>query len=38
MEILIIIWLAFGFATMVVMQNKGRDGCGGFALGFCSAR
>lgn len=34
MEILIVIWLAFGIATMIVMQNKGRDGCGGFALGF----
>ena len=34
MIILLIIWLAFGFGTMAVMQNKGRDGCGGFALGF----
>ena len=34
MEILIVIWLAFGVAAMLVMQNKGRSGCGGFALGF----
>ncbi|MEI9927735.1 MAG: zinc ribbon domain-containing protein [Sphingomonas sp.] len=34
MEILVIIWLVFGFAAMAVMQNKGRSGCGGFALGF----
>jgi len=24
----------FGVASAVVMQNKGRSGCGGFALGF----
>ena len=34
MEILLIIWILFGVAAMVVMQNKGRSGCGGFALGF----
>jgi hypothetical protein len=34
MIVLLVIWLLFGFATMAVMQNKGRDGCGGFALGF----
>lgn len=34
MEILIIIWLAFGIAGGIVMANKGRSGCGGFALGF----
>jgi hypothetical protein len=34
MEILIIIWLAFGVAAGIVMSNKGRSGCGGFALGF----
>lgn len=34
MEILLLIWLVFGFAAMAVMQNKGRNGCGGFALGF----
>lgn len=34
MEILLIIWAAFGVAAAVVMSNKGRSGCGGFALGF----
>lgn len=34
MEILIIIWLFFGIASAVIMSNKGRSGCGGFALGF----
>lgn len=37
MEILFVslmIWLALGLAAMLVMQNKGRSGCGGFALGF----
>ena len=34
MEILLIIWVVFGVITMIVMQNKGRSGCGGFALGF----
>jgi hypothetical protein len=34
MEVLIVIWILFGAVTMLVMQNKGRDGCGGFALGF----
>lgn len=34
MEVLLIIWLVFGLASMLVMQNKGRSGCGGFALGF----
>jgi hypothetical protein len=34
MEILLIFWLLFGVAAMLVMQNKGRSGCGGFALGF----
>ena len=34
MEILIIIWLLFGVAAAAIMGNKGRSGCGGFALGF----
>ena len=34
MEILLIIWFLFGIAGGVVMANKGRSGCGGFALGF----
>lgn len=34
MEILLIIWLLFGVAGGAVMSNKGRSGCGGFALGF----
>ena len=34
MEILIIIWLLFGVAGGIVLSNKGRSGCGGFALGF----
>ncbi|MCW1381511.1 zinc ribbon domain-containing protein [Novosphingobium sp. KCTC 2891] len=34
MEIVLIIWLAFGIAGAVVLTNKGRSGCGGFALGF----
>jgi hypothetical protein len=34
MEFLLVFWLLFGIVTAVVMQNKGRSGCGGFALGF----
>jgi hypothetical protein len=34
MEILLIIWLLFGVAGGIVLANKGRSGCGGFALGF----
>lgn len=36
MEILIflIVWLAFGVVGGILMSNKGRSGCGGFALGF----
>ncbi len=34
MEILLVIWGLFGVAAAVVMNNKGRSGCGGFALGF----
>lgn len=34
MEVLIILWLLFGIAAAVVFQNKGKDGCAGFALGF----
>jgi hypothetical protein len=34
MELLLVIWLLFGIAAAVVMTNKGRSGCGGFALGF----
>ena len=34
MEVLLILWLLCGVAAMLVMQNKGRSGCGGFALGF----
>ena len=36
MEILIffIVWLAFGAVGGILMSNKGRSGCGGFALGF----
>jgi hypothetical protein len=28
----VIIWLLFGIASAVVMNNKGRSGCAGFAL------
>jgi len=34
MEILLIIWVLFGIAAAMVMSNKGRSGCGGFAMGF----
>lgn len=34
MEILILIWILFGIAAAMIMSNKGRSGCGGFALGF----
>jgi hypothetical protein len=34
MEFLILIWLLFGIVTAVVMNNKGRSSCAGFALGF----
>lgn len=34
MEIFLIIWVLLGVAAAIVMSNKGRSGCGGFALGF----
>ena len=34
MEILLVIWALFGVAGGIIMSNKGRSGCGGFALGF----
>lgn len=34
MEIIVLIWLLFGIAAAIIMANKGRSGCGGFALGF----
>lgn len=34
MEVIIVFWLLLGVAGAVVMNNKGRSGCGGFALGF----
>lgn len=32
--VLLIIWLLFGAAGGMILSNKGRSGCGGFALGF----
>lgn len=34
MELFLGLWLLTGVAAAIVMQNKGRSGCGGFALGF----
>lgn len=34
MELFFGLWLLTGIAAAIVMQNKGRSGCGGFALGF----
>lgn len=34
MEIFVIIWILFGVAGGIILANKGRSGCGGFALGF----
>ena len=34
MEILLVIWILFGVAGGLILSNKGRSGCGGFALGF----
>jgi hypothetical protein len=33
-EVLFIIWLLCGIAGGIILSNKGRSGCGGFALGF----
>lgn len=30
----LLIWFTFGIAGGIILQNKGRSGCGGFALGF----
>ena len=32
--VILIIWLLFGVAGGMILSNKGRSGCGGFALGF----
>ena len=34
MEFLLILWIACGIAGGIILSNKGRSGCGGFALGF----
>lgn len=34
MEVLLAIWLLCGIAGGIILSNKGRSGCGGFALGF----
>lgn len=34
MELIILFWILCGVAASIVMGNKGRSGCGGFALGF----
>lgn len=34
MEFFFIIWVLFGVASAIVLNNKGRSGCGGFILGF----
>lgn len=34
MEIFLVIWLLFGAAGGIILSQKGRSGCGGFALGF----
>lgn len=34
MELFLGLWLLTGVAAAIVMHNKGRSGCGGFALGF----
>ena len=34
MEILLVFWLFMGIAAALVLDKKGRSGCGGFALGF----
>ena len=31
---LLMIWFLFGVAGGMILSNKGRSGCGGFALGF----
>jgi hypothetical protein len=34
MEILIVLWVICGAIGGTILSNKGRSGCGGFALGF----
>ena len=34
MEVLLVLWLLCGVAGGLILSNKGRSGCGGFALGF----
>ena len=33
MEVLIIIWVVCGLIAGAIAENKGRSGCGGFAIG-----
>jgi len=32
--IITVVWVLFGVAGGMILSNKGRSGCGGFALGF----
>lgn len=34
MEMFLIIWIFMGVAAALILDKKGRSGCGGFALGF----
>jgi len=34
MELLLLLWILCGVAGGIILNNKGRSGCGGFALGF----
>ena len=34
MEILLVLWIICGVIGGMILSNKGRSGCGGFALGF----
>jgi len=34
MEVFLIIWIFMGVAAALILDKKGRSGCGGFALGF----
>lgn len=31
---ILLVWVLFGLAGGMILSNKGRSGCGGFALGF----
>ena len=36
--IIVVLWVIFGISTAYIAKTKGKDGCSGLELDFCSAQ